>query len=907
VPPLAGRAAECRTIDQLLESVRTGLSGVLVLRGEPGIGKTALLEYAVESAAGFDVARIAGIESEIELGFGGLHQLLMPFLHRVDRLPEPQRQALDAAFGVGPGPPPSRFVVTLAVLTLLADVAAERPLLCVVDDAQWIDEESASTLAAVARRVHADGIGMLIALREPSSRIVPVERLPTMDVGGLLPDAARDLVHAVLHPNVRRRRLVTDRIVSEAHGNPLGLLALAADVTVDRLADHEAILNPLPIGSRLEARYRLQARALPAPTQTLLLTAAADPTGDRDLLWRAGDVLGFGPVDGYLPGIEELLDIGPPVRFRHPLMRSAVYYASTPRERRRVHTALASATSAVTDPDRRAWHRAAAVLEHDEEVARELQEAATRARERGGLAGSAALLARAAHLTPDPATRGERLVVAAQAEWMAGSDANALHLVHEAVPNIADAFTRARAQRLEAAVLAGRMSGVESWLQVIDDARAIPGADAGFVRSTLLDALAANLIHFEAIVVLARIGQNLPLPREVVPGPSDLLMDGLCLAFGAGDDDAAAPMLRRAFAELDPAHENPIDAYTLLLCGCMGAAMIGDYQALSALGARLEQLGRDLSAPLPVYIGLTAVAASEHGSGSLASALRRWSLDGEAIRDYLPPAMFIGDVIALAWRGEEEATRALASTHVRWMVDHDRVPNSLVEWALAVLDAGLGNYEAAFQHAIKAGGSAYLLRDQVLIELIESAVRSGRREIAVETIERLASRARMDGGPLFAGFLARSRALVADDATADDLYRDAIDSFESTDAALHLARCRLVYGEWLRRRKRRTDAREQLREAYRSFVAMGAGGFAERTRNELAATGETVRKRMVVTARDLTPQEERIARLAAAGDTNAEIASKLFLSAATIEYHLRKVFRKVDVTSRRQLRVVFSS
>jgi DNA-binding CsgD family transcriptional regulator len=906
VPLLPGREHECEAIGDLLESARAGVSAVLVVRGEPGIGKTALLDYAVGSAAGFDVARIAGIESEMELGFAGLHQFLSPFVGRIGVLPPPQRQALDATFGIVAGPPPSRFIVTLAVLTLLADVATDRPLLCVVDDAQWIDEESTATLTAVARRLHADRIGMLIAVREPSARKVPVEHLATMDLAGLDPEAARHLVDGALDITARGRKRVIDRIVSESHGNPLGLLALAADVTVDHLTDHEAVANPLPIGSRLEARYRLQARALPGPTQTLLLTAAADPTGDRELLWRAGEVLGFGPDDGDLDGVDGLVDLGPPVRFRHPLMRSAVYYAATPRQRSQVHTALAAATHH-SDPDRRAWHRAAAVLDHDEDVAQELEEASTRARERGGLAGAAAFLARAAHLTPDASTRAERLVAAAQAEWMAGSDSNALRLVREATPEINDPVTRARAQRLEAAVFASRRPWTESWLQVIADARAIPGADVGFVRSTLLDAFAANIGHLESLRVLAQIGHTMPLPAHATPTPSDHLLEGLCVAYRADDDDAAAaPMLRRAFAELGPAEANPIDAYTLLICACMGAAIIGDYRALHDMGTRLEQLGRELAAPVPVYIGLTAIAASEHGTGALTNALRRWSLDGEAIRDYLPPAMFVGDVIALAWRGDEHATRALAASQTRWMADQDRVGHeALLDWAFAVLENGLGNYDAAFRRATQVDPAASLIGDQVLLELIEAAARSGRHDVAVATIDRLGRRAETNPGPLFTGFLARSRALVADDRTADDLYREAIELFRIADAPCHLARCRLVYGEWLRRQKRRTEARDRLREAHQSFVAMGAEGFAERARNELAATGATVRKRSPETARDLTPQEERIARLAATGDTNAEIASKMFLSAATVDYHLRKVFRKVDVTSRRELRLVF--
>ena len=430
---------------------------------------------------------------------------------------------------------------------------------------------------------------------------------------------------------------------------------------------------------------------------------------------------------------------------------------------------------------------------------------------------------------PHTATRAERLVAAAQAQWMAGSDSNALRLVREAIPDITDPFTRARAQRLEAAVFASRRPWTESWLQVIDDARAIPGADVGFVRSTLLDAFAANIGHLEPLQVLAQIGQTMPLPADATPTPSDLLLEGLCLAHGAGDDDAAAAaMLRRSFAELDPAQANSdrcIHAVALRVHGR------GDHRRLPSAattwGPGSSSLGRELAAPVPVYIGLTAIAASEHGTGSLTSALRRWSLDGEAIRDYLPAAMFVGDVIALAWRGDEHGAACPGSvTQTRWMADHNRVADqALLDWAFAVLENGLGNYEAAFHHATQADPGASLVGDQVLLELVESAARSGRRDVAVGTIDRLAHRAQTNPGPLFAGFVARSRALVADDRTADDLYREAIELFRSADAPCHLARCHLVYGEWLRRQKRRSDAREQLREAHRSFVDMGARRF----------------------------------------------------------------------------------
>ena len=906
MPPLAGRTAECQELDRLLEAARDGLSAVLVMRGEPGIGKTALLEHAAQSATDFEVARVSGIESEVELGYAGLHQMLLPFLPRTDVLPAPQRHALDAAFGLVGGPPPSPFLITLAVLTLVAHVAADRPLLCIVDDAQWIDEESMTALASVARRLHADGIAMIITVREPAARRVPLERLPTLEVTGLPPDAAREVVLAALDTRLPARHRIADRIVSESRGNPLGLLALAKDVTPDDLGERAALMNPIPIGSRLEARYRLQTRSLPNPTQTLLLTAAADPTGNPDLLWHAGELLAFGPSDAGVPGLGELLDIATPIAFHHPLVRSAIYYASTPAERRRVHAALADVTNPVTDQDRRAWHRAASTVDVDEQVAQELEAAASRARERGGLAGAAALLERAAHLTPESSTRAERLVVAAEAEWMAGSEARTLGLVKEAAPHIADPSTRARARRLEAAVMANRTSGLAPWLQLITEARGMTAPDGRFVRSTLLDALAANMPFLEPVEELARIGLTVPLAPGHEPTAPDLLLDGLCLAFGQRDDAAAAPLLRRSFAELDFSGQNPIDAYTLLLCGCMGAAAIGDFDALRDIGHRLESFGRELGAPLPVYIGQSAIVSADHGTGDLASALRRWNFDGQAIRDAMPPEMFIGDVAALAWRGDEQAARALETQQARWMADHNRIGyQPLLDWALGVLEIGLGNYDAAYERSNAARSGAYLFRDQVMLDLVEAAARTDRTEVAHATVDQIAGRAQVNDTPLFAGFLARSRALVADDGRAESLYREAIDRFQVASAPLHIARAQLVYGEWLRRQKRRTDARDQLADAYNAFLVMGAGAFAERARNELAAAGQTLGKRKPDTSHHLTPQEERIARLAATGDTNAEIAEKMFLSSATVEYHLRKVYRKLGITSRRHLRNVF--
>jgi DNA-binding CsgD family transcriptional regulator len=899
---LAGREGECAAIDGLLDEVRSGRSSVLVLRGEPGIGKTALLEYAVATAGPVDVTRIAGIESEMELAYAGLHQLLVPFLGGMESLPDPQRRALGAVFGLESGPRSDRFLVALATLTLLSDAAGIQPLLCVVDDAQWVDEESMATLSSVARRLRAEHLGMLIAVRDTSPKHVAVERLPTIDLVGLRADVARAIVTAALDQTARGQQAVADRIVAETRGNPLGLITLATGLTSDDLTADAILIDPLPISGRLEARYLEQTRTLPAATQTLLLTAAAEPTGDRDLLWRAGEILGFGPAEAEVVGLGQLVALGPHVEFRHPLMRSAIYYGATPADRRVVHGALAAVTDGLADADRRAWHRAASVDRHDEDVAAELERAANRVLHRGGVSAAAAFLSRAARLTPDVDRRASRLIDAAQAEWMAGSRSRAQRLVREAEPYITDAVTRARARRVEAAVVADRISGIATWHTVIAEARAATN-DVGFVRATLLDGLSANLSHYSNIVELAQIGRTTPLPRGVEPGTADLLLDGICLAFGDGDEVAAAPLLRRAFTALDIGSGAKVDAQVLLRCASIAAAVIGDYDALDDVCLRLERLGRELGAPTLVYIGLTGGGCADLGRGSMSAALRRWSLDGEAIRDLLPPQMFCCDVLALALRGDESSTRSLEVEQARWTTEHDIVGfQSLLDWSLSVLEISLGNYQAAYKRAMRALPRTYLMREQVLLELVEAAARSGHEEEALSAVGQLERRAQLNRSPLFEGFVARARALAAGDERAEDLYRHAVDRSEAADASFHIGRSALLYGEWLRRQKRRIEAREQLRKAHALFVSMGAGAFAERARGELAATGETIPRRSVETARALTPQEDRIAHLAAEGDTNSEIATKLFLSAATIEYHLRKVFRKLDVTSRRELR-----
>ena len=432
---LLDRLPERAALSQLLEAARAGRSGVLVMHGEPGVGKTALLEYAVESAAGLRVVRVAGVESEMELAFAALQQLCAPMLGQLGGLPDPQRAALGVAFGLDTGAAPDRFLVGLAVLSLLSEAAEQQPLLCVVDDAQWLDRASAQVLAFVARRLLAERIALLFAAREPGEEL---RGLPDLAVGGLGEGDARELLGSVIGGPLDER--VRDRIVAETRGNPLALLELPRGVP--------GVPGVPGLSGRIEESFRRRLEVLPAATQLLMLVAAAEPAGEPALVWRAAERLGIG-AEALAPAADAgLLTIGERVVFRHPLVRSAVYRAAPPADRRAAHRALAGATDPQADPDRCAWHRAQATLGPDEDVAAELERSAGRAQARGGLAAAAAFLERAAALTLDPARRAERALAAAEAKYQAGAFDAALGLLGTAEAGPPDQLRRARADRL---------------------------------------------------------------------------------------------------------------------------------------------------------------------------------------------------------------------------------------------------------------------------------------------------------------------------------------------------------------------------------------------------------------------------------------------------------------------------
>ena len=908
-PALLGRGEEREQVDLVLAAARQGLSGVLAVRGEPGIGKTALLDYAVGAAAELQIARIVAIESEMELAFAGLHQLLGAFLGDIDALPAPQRDALSSAFGLSYHGPPDRFLTGLATLTLLARASATRGLLCVVDDAQWLDRESAGVLVFVARRLQADAIAVLFGLRDPSDAPAGLADLPGIELAGLPAAEALQLLSAAI-PGIDVR--VGQRIVDETRGNPLALIEVGRELTPAQLAGEAPLPEVLPLGRRLEARFLRQTRHLPVGTQTLLLAAAADPTGDAALLWRAGRRLGYGPEAAAPAQAEELIVVGTDIRFRHPLIRSAIYHSAAPIERRRIHQALATATDPGHDPDRHAWHLSEATAEPNEEVAADLERAADRATSRGGWAASAAFLTRAAVLSPDPRTQARRLLSAARAEITAGAPGKAQLLLDRARDHLHDRLQDGLAKLAQGAIYHALNQPAEAAAVLLAAAGDLAALDVRLARKALLDALTAAAVSGPlalagaSVLDVAAAARTLPLATGQAPGIGDLLLDADA-ALVLDGHRAAAPLVRRAVTAIGRDPSESAEMLAWLEAGCRLAGVLGDDAAMHALAERLERQARSQGAVTALAAALIYSGTSAMFAGSLDEAEARYT-ERSAIQGAMEDDCSLGNLMVTAWHGHDRETRAEASAVAEtartrgqgWKL-------AWVEYALCVLDLSLGHYPEAVASAPTGFQENLLVSAFGLADFIEAAVRSGDTAAAGEALARIADRAPAAGSPMALGLLARSRALLAGGGEAEALYGEAIDFLARCQGTAHLARTQLLYGEWLRRRKRRVEARRQLQAAFTQFEAMGAVGFAERARLELAATGQAARKRTPETRNDLTPQEAQIAMLASRGATNPEIASKLFLSPSTVDYHLRKVFRKLDVTSRRHLaRVSFS-
>jgi DNA-binding CsgD family transcriptional regulator len=895
---LRGREEECAALDGLLEAVRRGESSALVVRGEPGVGKTALVDHMIESADDIRVVRAVGVESEMELAFAALQQLCSPMLDRLEHLPGPQQEALRVAFGLTGGEAPDRFVVGLAVLTLLAEVAEERPLLCVVDDAQWLDQASALALAFVARRLLAESVAVVFVTREPSEEL---SGLPELVVGGLGDGDARLLLDSGLRGRLDER--VRDRIVAETRGNPLALLELPRGLSPAELAGGFGLPDTPPLADRIEQSFLRRLQSVPPETQQLLLTAAAEPIGDVTLLWRAAERLGIA-ADRLAPAESAgLIELGARVRFRHPLVRSAIYGASAQPDRREVHGALAEATDPEVDPDRRAWHRAHAAVGLDEGVASELERSADRAQGRGGVAAAAAFLERAAELTPDPTRRGARALAAAQAKLEAGAPEAAQALVATAELTPLEEPQPARLQRLRAQIAFALRRGSDAPPLLLDAAKRLVPLDPVQARETCLEALAAaifagRLDDGRDVLEVARATSAASQP----PGAIDLLLNGLATSVTEGYAAGVAP-LREALEAFrrDDGGNAANDRWLWLACRI--AADLWDDEIWDELATRGVRRAREAGAlsVLPLAASYRAGVHIHAGEYAEASALLE---EAYAVTQatHTAPLVQATQMIA-AYRGNEgQALELIEAGRQDATARGQSMALSMIECANAVLFNGLGRYQEALAAAERACAQDELsLYGLALVELIEAAVRSNRPELAATALERLGERTRASGTDWALGIEARSRALLTDGPSAEPLYEEAVKRLAHGRVAPHLARAQLVYGEWLRREKRRVEAREQLRAAHETFSRIGAEAFSERARRELLATGETARRRSVDTRDALTPQEAQIARLARDGLSNPDIGAQLFISPRTVQYHLHKVFAKLDITSRNQL------
>ncbi|WP_421741587.1 ATP-binding protein [Cellulomonas sp.] len=908
VMQLRGRKSECAALDAHIEAARAGDSRTVVLRGEAGIGKTALLEYLAVRSAGCRVVRVVGIESEMELPFAAIHQLSRPLLDGLERLPAPQREALETAFGLSSGRPPDRFFVGLALLSQLSEHAEARPVVCLVDDAQWLDRSSAQVLSFVARRLHAESVVIALAERDgdaPSE----FEGLPELRLGGLSDDDAARLVTAAslgpLDASVR------GRIIAEAHGNPLALLELPRGQSSAALAGGFVVPSRSTLPSRIEASYRRRIEMLPSETQRLLLVAAADPVGDPHLLWRAVSELGI-PVDAAAPAeADDLIEIDARVGFRHPLLRSAIYRAASPTERRSAHGALAAATDPEIDPDRRAWHRAQAVLGPDDTVAAELEQSAGRARARGGLAAAAAFLQRSVALTLEPARRADRALAAAQASLQAGAFDAASRLVTQAETGPLDELARARVDRLRAEVAFAQNRGGEASLLLLQAARKLESLDVRLSRNTYLDAWAAALFaggladEGGSLLDVSRAVATAPRPLTA-PLPRDLLLDSLASVFTDGRP-AAVPALRRAVASFASGDASDEEILRWGWLATRAANLIWDYDRGLDIGMTAVRLARDSGAleALAVVDNACGQAAVFGGDFTRAALL---AAEVDTLKEATNTRIAPHAAIALAGaRGHE----AVVSDLVGGVVAHATVTGQgtavqYARWASAVLLNGLGRYDEALAEAVAACDHApeLYLASWSLNELIEAATRTGHAELAGEALRRLREHVQACDTDWALGIHARSRALLSEGDAAESSYLEAIERLRRTRLRPELARAHLLYGEWLRRQGRRVHAREQLRTAHEMLAAIGMEAFAERARRELLATGEKARSRTVETRERLTLQEAQIAQLASDGLTNPEIGARLFLSARTVEWHLGKVFTKLRVTSRRELHVV---
>ncbi|MFB4317735.1 AAA family ATPase [Actinomadura sp. 21ATH] len=902
---LLGRDAERSVVDQNLAAVGTGESRVLVMHGAPGVGKSALLGYAEGAAAGMRVLRAVGVESEMELPYATLHQLCAPLLDRLEHLPAPQRAALETVFGLRAQAPPERFLVGLAVLSLLSDASEQRPLLCVVDDAQWVDHASLQVLGFVARRLLAESVLLLFGTRERSQALLG---LPELEITGLSDADAHTLLDSVTFGRLDQH--VRARIVTETRGNPLALLELPRGLTVTQLAGGFGLLRADTLPSRIEESFLTRIAGLPEQARLLLLIAAAEPVGDPALVWGAAGRFGVTPAEALVDGTREWLTLDTNVTFRHPLVRSAVYRSAAKEERRAVHLALAEVTDPRNEPDRRAWHLAAAAAAPDESVATELERSADRAQARGGLAAAAAFRQRCAALTVDASRRAERALAAADATLQAGDLETARRYTEVADRTARDEFQRVRAQLLRSHITFAAGLNQEAPPLLLAAARRLEPFDMDLARETYLIAWGtAGLIaaHSDSLMAISKAMRALPPPAGT-PHALDLVLEGYALLV-TESRAAAVPVLQRAVAALAD-----LPVREVLKWGWVAnavSAAVWDDRAMRVIVGRVVEGVRAAGAltELPFCLTSLGIAVSWTGDFTAADAIVAEIEDVSAATG-VPIAPHV-ELRLSALRGRAaEAEALIAATIEEAGAGGQLMGVTVAQWAAAVLYNGLGRYEQALAAAQVCTRMAELwVSVWALPELVEAAVRAGDDAAARAALDDLADAAESAGTDWALGVLARSRALLSDGTAARELHREAIERLSRTELRPEVARAHLLYGEWLRRDRQRAQAREHLRTAHDLFLSIGMEAFAERAQRELLATGENVRARTArpQSGEELTPQERQIALLVSDGLSNPEVGSRLFLSPRTVEWHLRNIFAKLSISSRVQLRDVVAT
>ena len=892
------RETELEAIEGLLAAARGGSSAVLVLRGGPGVGKTMLLEHAIGRASGLRVGRVGGVDSEFDLPYAALHQLLAPFLEEIEALPGPQRNSLASTLGLIEVERSDRFLTALGVLTLLSNAAQDTGLLCAVDDAEWLDEASAQVLSFLARRLVSEGIAMLFTFGAAHPTSVALAPFRELNFEGLSQVASRELldrkVEGTLDSGVR------DRLVIEAEGNPLALIELAQLLTAEQLAGLAPLPKALPLGDRLEQGLMRNVRGLSSDARSILVLVATERSGDPGLLRRAADGLGLSQTA--IDDAESVLRLGAQITFRHGFVRSAVYALASETTRRDAHLALAEAMDPDADEDRIAWHRAAASVDADETVAADLEASARKARDRGGQVAAAAVLELAAELTPDPSRRAARLLVAADADLAAGALSKADTLLSQLTPKLLDDEQRAEAQRLRGTLALARGDKGSSSTLLIEAARVLAPFDLRKARDTCLDALATamfagRLASDRGMREAVECARSMPEPTQTTA--ADVLLDAFATLVDEGSA-AAAPVLRRGVGLAGESGD-----LRAIGPAFQAAFELWDDEALHTLAQRRVDLARGSGAFVALPNALNQLGAYEVlvGRFDAAEACFEEADEISAATGYagILGKTGVGPLILAAWRGEDARTRALAEVCSR-----DGTARGFgtfvgfAQSALGVLELGLGRYHEAMI-AVQDAGLDQILVTRTLPDLVEAAVRCGEEQLATQAAGELAESTTASGTDWAIGVLARSQALLVAGREAEGLYREAIGRLQRSRARTQLARARLVYGEWLRRERRRRDAREELRAASQLFESMGALAFADRAQSELAATGERVHRRTPETLELLTPQERRIATLVSEGAPNAEVAAQLFISSRTVEYHLAKIFRKLRISSRSEL------